>query len=171
MKISQNTLDILKNFSEINTNILIKPGKVLSTISTMRNIFAKAEISEEFPIEFGIYDLTEFLNLIDYEIFQGGNFAFDDKYLTLENGSARSKYYYAAASNITSPTKSITMPNSEIKFELKQEDLNHIKNMAAILHKQDIAIRNINGDIVISILEKKRLSYVMGILMLSTLAT
>ena len=25
-KINQNTLDILKNFSEINTNILIKPG-------------------------------------------------------------------------------------------------------------------------------------------------
>ena len=155
MQISKQTFEILKNFSEINSSILIKPGQKLETISEMKNILAKADVPEDFQTEFGIYDLTEFLNLIDYEIFQGGNFAFDDKYLTLENGSARSKYYYAAASNITSPTKSITMPNSEIKFELKQEDLNHIKNMAAILHKQDIAIRNIYGDIVISILEKK----------------
>ena len=46
MKLNQNTQNILKNFSEINTNILIKPGKELSTISTMRNIFAKANIDD-----------------------------------------------------------------------------------------------------------------------------
>ena len=64
MKINQNTLDILKNFSEINTNILIKPGTELSTISTMRNIFAKATIAEAFDSEFGIYDLNEFLAVV-----------------------------------------------------------------------------------------------------------
>ena len=64
MKLNQNTIDTLKNFSEINTNILIKPGKTLSTISTMRNIFAKAEITEEFTSEFGIYDLNEFLAVV-----------------------------------------------------------------------------------------------------------
>ena len=64
MKLNQNTLDTLKNFADINTNILIKPGKELSTISTMRNIFAKAEITEEFTNEFGIYDLNEFLSVV-----------------------------------------------------------------------------------------------------------
>ena len=62
MKLNENTKDILKNFSEINTNILIKPGNQLATISTMRNIFAKATISESFEKEFGIYDLNEFLS-------------------------------------------------------------------------------------------------------------
>ena len=64
MNINQNTLNILKNFSNINTNILIKPGKELSTISTMRNIFAKASIDETFDTEFGIYDLNEFLAVL-----------------------------------------------------------------------------------------------------------
>ena len=64
MKLNQNTQNILKNFSEINTNILIKPGKQLNTISTMRNIFAKADIDEEFDTEFGIYDLNEFLEVV-----------------------------------------------------------------------------------------------------------
>ena len=61
MKLNQNTLETLKNFAGINTNILIKQGDELSTISTMRNIFAKAKISDEFTNEFGIYDLNEFL--------------------------------------------------------------------------------------------------------------
>ena len=64
MKLNENTKDILKNFSEINTNILIKPGNQLATISTMRNIFAKATISESFEKEFGIYDLNEFLSVV-----------------------------------------------------------------------------------------------------------
>ena len=155
MQISKQTFDIMKNFSEINSSILIKPGQKLETISEMKNILAKADVPEIFETEFGIYDLSEFLNLIDSETFQGCNFAFNDKYLTLENGSSTAKYFYAAAANITSPTKSITMPDAEVKFELKAEDLATIKHMAAILHKQDIAFRNSNGDIVISVLEKK----------------
>ena len=62
MKLNQNTIETLKNFAGINTNILIKEGNELSTISTMRNIFAKAKISDEFTKEFGIYDLNQFLS-------------------------------------------------------------------------------------------------------------
>ena len=64
MKLNQTTQDILKNFSEINTNILIKPGSELNTISTMKNILAKATINENFDKEFGIYDLNEFLSVV-----------------------------------------------------------------------------------------------------------
>ena len=155
MQISKQTLDILDNFSEINSSILIKPGNKLETISEMKNILAIANVTENFSSEFGIYDLTEFLNLVTSDIFQNGKFDFDEKYLTLVNGKATSKYFYAAAINITSPAKTITMPDAEIKFEFKEEDLSSVKDMAAILHKQDIAIRSLNGNIVISVLEKK----------------
>ena len=64
MKLNQNTIETLKNFAGINTNILIKEGDELSTISTMRNIFAKAKISDQFTNEFGIYDLNEFLSAV-----------------------------------------------------------------------------------------------------------
>ena len=65
MKISDNTIGILRNFSDINANILFKPGKTLSTMSTMKNIMAQADVEEEFESEFGVYDLPEFLRAID----------------------------------------------------------------------------------------------------------
>ena len=52
MKISNDTIEVLKNFAGINTNILVREGNSLSTISTGKNIFAKAEVKETFPKEF-----------------------------------------------------------------------------------------------------------------------
>ena len=65
MKISDNTISILRNFSDINANILFKPGKQLSTVSTMKNIMAEANVTDEFETEFGVYDLPEFLRALD----------------------------------------------------------------------------------------------------------
>ena len=62
MKISDKTLTLLKNFSNINQSILFKQGKELRTISVMKNILAEATIEEDVPKDFGIYDLNQFLN-------------------------------------------------------------------------------------------------------------
>ena len=62
MKLSDKTLSVLKNFSSINQSILFKSGNKLRTISVMKNILAEATITEEFPKDFGIYDLNQFLN-------------------------------------------------------------------------------------------------------------
>ena len=64
MKLSDQTLEVLKNFSDINTNILVKPGSELSTISTMKNILAKATITESFDKQFAVYDLSELLGIV-----------------------------------------------------------------------------------------------------------
>ena len=64
MKLSDKTVGILKNFSTINQNILIKEGSKLRTMSTMKNILAEADVSEAFPTDFGIYDLNEFLGVL-----------------------------------------------------------------------------------------------------------
>ena len=63
MKLSEQTVNILKNFSDINQNILVKSGNQLQTMSTMKNILGTAEVSETFPRDFGIYDLNEFLGV------------------------------------------------------------------------------------------------------------
>ena len=62
MKLSDNTLSLLKNFSTINQSILFKQGSKLRTISVMKNILAEATVDEELPKDFGIYDLNQFLN-------------------------------------------------------------------------------------------------------------
>ena len=64
MKLSEATTNVLKNFSDINQNILVKQGDTLNTMSTMKNIIGTAKIEESFEREFGIYDLNEFLGVM-----------------------------------------------------------------------------------------------------------
>jgi len=156
MKLNTNTHNILKNFSEINTNILIKPGKELSTISTMRNIFAKASIDESFDTEFGIYDLNEFLGVVS-----GMNkpeLSLQDKHMTIsqEGSKSKVKYFYSDPSVIVAPTKEVNMPEADVTFNLSQSNLEQLKKMAAILKSPDLAlIGETGGDIVLKVCDKK----------------
>ena len=156
MNINQNTINILKNFSNINTNILIKPGKELSTISTMRNIFAKASIDESFDTEFGIYDLNEFLAVVS-----GMNkpeLSLQDKHMTIspEGSKSKVKYFYSDPSVIVAPTKEVNMPEAEVTFSLSESHLTELKKMAAILKTPDLAlVGEKGGDVVLKVCDKK----------------
>ena len=145
MKLNTNTLDTLKNFADINTNILIKPGKELSTISTMRNIFAKAEITEEFTNEFGIYDLNEFLSVVTS--LNKPELTLEDKFMTIasEGSKSKAKYFYSDPSVIVSPTKEVTMPEADVTFTLTESNLKELLKMAAILKTPDLALVGTNG--------------------------
>ena len=156
MKINQSTLDILKNFSEINTNILIKPGNELSTISTMRNIFAKATIAEAFDSEFGIYDLNEFLAVVSS--LNKPELNLQDKFMTIsaEGSKSKVKYFYSDPSVIVSPTKEVNMPEADVSFSLSEANLTQLQKMAAILKTPDLALEGTKGgDVVLKVCDKK----------------
>jgi len=84
MKLSEQTLDILKNYSTINSNFYCGGGKTLRTISIMKNILAEADIDEDLP-EFGLYDLSEFLSTVS--LYDSPNLDFEDTHVTITNGS------------------------------------------------------------------------------------
>ena len=156
MQLNKVTHDILKNFSEINTNILIKPGSELNTISTMRNIFAKATITESFDNEFGIYDLNEFLSVVSS--LHKPSLTLQDKYMTIstEGSKSKAKYFYSDPSVIVSPTKDVTMPPSDVTFTLTESNLQQLQKMAAILKAPDLAlIGEKGGDVVLKVCDKK----------------
>jgi len=156
MKINQSTQDILKNFSEINTNILIKPGSELNTISTMKNILAKATINDSFDREFGIYDLNEFLSVVSS--LDKPELTLQEKYMTISAEGSRSKvkYFYSDPSVIVSPTKEVNMPESDVTFSLSESNLAQLKKMAAILSSPDLAlIGTKGGDVVLKVCDKK----------------
>ena len=156
MKINQSTLDILKNFSEINTNILIKPGNELSTISTMRNIFAKATVSESFESEFGIYDLNEFLAVVSG--LNKPELNLQDKFMTIsaEGSKSKVKYFYSDPSVLVSPTKEVNMPEADVTFSLSESNLTQLQKMAAILKTPDLAlVGEKGGNIVLKVCDKK----------------
>jgi len=148
MNLSTDTLTILKNFSEINDNILFKPGSKLNTISAMKNILAEATITEKFDTEFGIYSLSEFLRAV--ELFEkpavkvnGANYAV----ISDEKSKQTIKYFFADKSVIVAPQKSINMPDKTVAFTLKKDDFTKIQKAATTLNLPDIAIKG-NGKII-----------------------
>ena len=113
MKLSEHTVDVLKNFATINQNLVIKEGSTLTTMSAMKNIVAKAEVEESFDKEVAIYDLNEFLASIS--LFTSPILEFDEGFVTIkeENNPKNSlKYFYSDPSVVTSPNKTITMPSN-----------------------------------------------------------
>jgi hypothetical protein len=142
MNLSTDTLAILKNFSEINDNILFKPGSKLNTISAMKNILAEATITEKFDTEFGIYSLSEFLRAV--ELFDkpavkvnGANYAV----ISDEKSKQTIKYFFADKSVIVTPQKGITMPDKEVAFTLKKDDFAKMQKAATTLNLPDIVIK------------------------------
>jgi len=142
MNISADTISILKNFSDINENILFKPGNKVSTISGMKNILAEAEVTEKFDTEFGIYNLPEFLRAV--ELFNKPNFKFNGgQYVAIsdENTKQAMKYFFADKSVIVSPTKSINMPDNTVSFTLKKEEFAKLQKAVVVLNLPDIAVK------------------------------
>ena len=140
MQISDNTKEVLKNFAEINQNLLVNPGKKLSTISTMKNILAKAEIEEEFPQELGIYDLHEFLGVLG--LFKKPELKFDEKNMTINDkeGPLEFDYMFSDPSVLVAPTKDIKMPPVDVSFTLPETVLATIKKTSAVAQLPDISV-------------------------------
>ena len=157
MKLNQNTTDILTNFAGINTNILIKEGNELSTISTMRNIFAKATITDKFTKEFGIYDLNQFLSAVSSAT--KPELSFKDKHLEIfEEGSPKDKddFFYSDASLIVSPSKEVKMPEADVTFSLTESNYKKLLKKALIYQVPDLAlIGTKGGDVVLKVYDKK----------------
>ena len=140
MKISTNTLDVLKNFSEINQSILINKGKKLKTVSALKNILAHAEVEDDFPQDFAIYQLNEFIGVLS--TMSNPDLTFHDKYVMLsqENGAC-TKYFYAEPSVVISPEKDINMPSEDINFTLLEKQYNDLLKMSSILQLNDILVK------------------------------
>ena len=156
MKLSNNTISVLKNFSTINQNLVIKEGSELLTMSAMKNIVAKAEVEETFPKEIAIYDLNEFLASIS--LFAVPVLEFEEQYLTIkEEGQPHKKlkYFYSDPSVVQTPSKTISMPSEEVSFELKIEKLLEMKKAAGVISSPDMVLQKLNGSSSLLAKDKK----------------
>jgi len=156
MKLSEHTVDVLKNFASINQNLIIKEGSTLTTMSAMKNIVAKAEVEESFDKEVAIYDLNEFLASIS--LFTSPILDFNEGFVTIkeENNPKNSlKYFYSDPSVVTSPNKTITMPSKEVSFKLNGENLNKLKRAAGVIQAPDLVLEKNNTDVFLTVKDKK----------------
>ena len=155
MKISDKTLTLLKNFSNINQSILFKQGKELRTISVMKNILAEATIEEDVPKDFGIYDLNQFLNGLALHQKPGLDFE-NESYVVIKEGRMRSKYFFADPNVIVSPPeKEITLPTEDVCFQLNTNQLDKLLKAAAVYQVPDLSVIGKDGSISIVVRDKK----------------
>ena len=142
MKLSSQTINVLKNFSTINQNLVIKEGSDIATMSAMKNIVAKAKVEESFTKEFAIYDLNEFLSALS--LFGTPDLDFQNDFVVItEEGSSKSlKYWYSDPSVVTTPNKDITMPSNEVKFDFSSDTLAEITRAASVIGAPDMVLEN-----------------------------
>jgi len=153
MKISDGTRNILKNFSTINSGIKVKEGNKLETISNMKNILAVATINENFPKEFSIYNLNEFLGATS--LMEDPEFQFGDVSLTIADTNSAMSYFYASDGMITSPEKMITMPDAEVKFDISSQLLSDLNKAASVLGVNDLVLESDGTKMTLTVKDKK----------------
>ena len=155
MKLSDNTLTILKNFAGINNSILVKEGTKLRTISVAKNILAEADIKEEFPRDFAIYDLNQFLNGLSLHADPDLDFK-EDSYLSIREGKRRVKYFFADPNVIIAPPeKEINLPSQDVCFQLDSTSLEKLVKAAAVYQLPDLSAVGEAGVIKLVVRDKK----------------
>ena len=155
MKLSEKTLTVLKNFAGINNSILVKQGTQLRTMSVAKNILAEAEIEEDFPRQFGVYDLNQFLNGLSLHQDPDLDFT-EESYLNIREGKRRVKYFFADPQVIISPPdKQITLPSEDVHFELESSALDKLLKAAAVYQLPDLCVVGEAGAVRLVVRDKK----------------
>ena len=155
MKLSKSTLDILKNFSNINQSICFKEGTELSTLSIQKNILSRANVEEKFPKSFAIYDLSEFLSGLT--LFEDPEFSFDnDNYVIIKDKKNSSRYFFADPSTIvTPPENKVELPSKDVCFTVAWSDISNVIKAAAIYQIEDLAVVGDGATIKLVVRDKK----------------
>ena len=138
MNISENTMQILKNYSSINPNFIARKGNTITTISEAKNILSSCSVEEEFEQDVGIYDLNEFLSVLS--LVEQPKLSMEEKWVMISDQTGRSKikYFFTDPEMLTSPTEKMiqnasSMDNFDISFTLDNDTLNRIKRASAAL--------------------------------------
>ena len=155
MKLSSETLSVLKNFGNINPGIFLKKGKTLKTVSSHKNILAQATIPDEIPADFGIYDLNEFLSVVSLHK-DDLNLEFDSKNVVISGLKGRSKIKYRSCDStmiVTAPEKPLALPSADIEFELSAEDFRWILDAANVLGSPQISVESDGSKVTLNTLD------------------
>lgn len=153
MKLSKDTLTIIKNYASINNNLLIKPGNKLSTVSVGKNVFSRSVIAEDFPVQFPIYDVNEFLSALS--LFEDPDIEFTEKWMTIKQGNNSLKYFASVVTNLVVPPEKDIDIQGNINFTLEAATLAMILRTAPILKSSDVSIIGDGSLVSILVADKK----------------
>jgi hypothetical protein len=149
MKLSNETLNVLKNFASINNGMEFKHGNKLSTISPGKTIFASATVKDQFPHDFCVYDLNQFLAV--HSLNKDPDIDFDDANIIFKSGRSKLVYRKTARDMIvTAPDKEVKLPSIDVEFTLTEDAYQSIIKSANILKSTHIAVQSDGGPISVA---------------------
>jgi hypothetical protein len=154
MELQEQTLNVLKNFSDINPNLIIKEGNTIKTISEAKNVIATAIVDNEFPQTMGIYDLKEFIGVLS--LVDQPNLKFAEESVTVSDQSGRSKvrYFFSPEETLTTPKKDVVFPEADVSFTLESNTLNRLRSAASTLGHSEVSITPSDGMLTLSVLDE-----------------
>ena len=153
--ISQETLSILKNFSQLNSNLLVRPGSVINTVTGAKNVMAQATVQEDFPVEFGIWDLNKFLGTLS--LFDSPTCEFGEKSVKISGEGGRAvTYYYSEPSLLTTINKQVQMPETVIHLNLTQSVIADLQRAASVLQLPDLSFTSMDGENILAVVRDKK---------------
>lgn len=154
MKISKTTLDLLKNFSTINTGIIIREGNEIGTMNNSSSVVAFATVPETFPVQFGIYDLNNFISTVN--LFEDPDIEFGENMMTITGGVSRCSYGYAEESVIKTPKSKVKFPGGEVNFTLTKEVFDRIMKASQTLQLPMLCVtKDKDSNIVLKAIDTK----------------
>ena len=154
MKLSKQTIEILKNFSSINMSVLLKPGNKIRTVSAQKTILAQATVAETFPKECAIYNLPELLSMTS--MFEDPELDFQENLLKIKNKKASATYAYASAATITTPPeKDIVLPSVDVTFTIEKDVMAYALKAAGVMSLPEIALLGQEGVVSMTAIDSR----------------
>jgi hypothetical protein len=146
-------MEILKNFSTINSSILIQEGNTIRTVSQAKDCMGEATVDETFECDFGIWDLRQFLSVVG--MFSEPEFEFNDKFVQIRSGGKASIRYYASAKDLFYVPKTIVMPPSVYSFTMEKKYIAELSKAAHYLGADTMVVETRDDRVVVRAVAKK----------------
>ena len=153
MKLSKRTLELLKNYATINPSIFIPEGTLLQTIAIGQHIVSYAEADETFPVDFAIYDLFEFLKVI--ELFDDPELEFEETCVNISDNNSSCVYVYAEKNIIEYPKNKINFPKSDVTFTLSKDQLDKLLKAANTLNLPYLCVTKEDNNLIVKVVDPK----------------
>lgn len=151
MKLSEKTRIILDNFSKINSSAYFFGGHTQKIMNASKSVFAEVTLDEEFPSEFGIYELTKFLSVLS--LFDDPELTFSEKNVLIEEGTTKSTFWFTPKDVLTNciipQDKSISLKSVDLSFSLSKEDLKYLKSASSVINLTNFVIEGDGNNIVL----------------------
>lgn len=155
MKLSHETISVLKHCASINPGIIIDPGNMIFSMHESKTVRLQATVQEDFPVQIALINLNQFLNSLS--LFTDPELEFMEESIIISSNGQKIQYYYSDPSVIQQSNKQLKAEiDYEFEFNLSKEDLAQLNKAAAVIGVDDICVYNDGADIYISALDKRR---------------